>query len=539
MLKKLTTRQSKMIEEIIARMTLADKAAQVLCWNIRQENMTDIKDIITQYHLGAVFIGSCNPKRLKEIQAAIKTTGVPIIVAGDLEHGAGAVVKGAVEFPLPMAASATDDATLIKTMGLATAAEGRFRGFHWTFAPVVDLSLNYNNPVTGTRALGDNPNQVIKMVKPYIAGLQKGGRLAACCKHFPGDGVDDRDQHFCTSVNSLSKAQWFKSYGKIWREVIAAGTMSIMAGHIALPFQDEEKNYLGPPPATLSKKIQVDLLRKELGFEGLIVSDAISMVGINAHLKPDEVAVQNIAAGSDMVLFANPANDSTNILNALQNGTISQERLDDAVKHVLELKARVGLLDDVTFPVPSRQEIAAYKQSAQTIADKSVTIIRNSHNLLPLKELKKGDKVLTVTIGYMGKGSRKRDLEVIDLELKKRGLEVTHLVNPTYYQLINICGNYKAVFINLAILPHSMVGTTRMTGDLLMSFWRAFWVSFDHVVFTSFGSPYHLHELPSIPNYINLYSNTAVSQKAAVKFWLGEITARGQSPVKIKETSYE
>ncbi len=306
-----------------------------------------------------------------------------------------------------------------------------------------------------------------------------------------------------------------------------------MIGHLALPFQDDEKNYLGPPPATLSKKIQIDLLRKKLGFKGLIVSDTISMIGINAHVKPDEVAVRNIAAGSDMVLFARPQDDSINILKALQDKTISEARINSAVQYILELKARVGLLDDIKFNAPTPEEIKRYRQADQEIAEKSITLIRNENKLLPLKKLKKGDKILTVTIGYMGKTGRNRDLKGVDKELTKRGFEVTHLVNPQHYQLLKARGQYRAIFINISILPHSTTGTMRMTGKLIMTFWRAFWVSYDNVVFTSFGSPYHLHELPSIPNYTNVYSNTPSSQKAAVKFWLGEIEAHGKSPVNI------
>jgi len=534
MLKKITKSQQRIIDKLLSTMTLKEKASQILCWNINKEKPEEIKAIVKKYPIGSVFIGNCSKKRLKEILQAIKDIKIPIVVAGDLEHGAGSVIEGTLDFPLPMAASAANDTELIKKMGEAASIEGRQYGFHWTFAPVVDLSLNYNNPVTGNRALGDRPNNIIKMVKPYLDGIQENGRMAACCKHFPGDGVDDRDQHLCTSVNSLSKEEWKNTYGKVWSSVIKHGTMSIMVGHIALPFIDKDKDYLGHPPATISKKIQIDFLRKKLGFNGLIVSDAISMVGINSHVKPDEVAVKNILSGSDMVLFANPRNDSKNILSEIKSGKITEKRLNDAIKHVLELKARIGLLEGIKFKIPTKREIEDYKKIDQQIADKSVTLIRDAKKLLPLN-LKKEDKVLTVTIGYISKGksNRNNDLQIVDSELKKRGIKVTHLINPKHYKLIQDAKKYKTIFINIAILPHSRIGTLRMTGNTIMSFWRAFWISYNNVVFTSFGNPYHLYEMPSIPNYINLYSNTPSSQRAAVKFWLGEIKAVGKSPVKI------
>ncbi len=530
MLKKITKKQQEVIGELLSNMSIEEKASQVLCWNINNETPQEIEAILAEHPLGSVFIPPCSKNRVREIVDCLKGSKIPIIVSGDLENGAGSVVQGDLEFPMPMAASATNDPSLIKTVGLAAASQGRARGFHWTLAPIVDLALNYNNPITGVRALGDSASQVIKMAKPYIEGIQDCDRMAACCKHFPGDGDDDRDQHFCTSVNSLSKEEWHNSYGRVWKEVIKAGTMTIMPGHIALPFQDSGKGYKGAPPATLSKKIQIDLLRTELGFDGLIVSDAISMVGINSHVKADEVAVKNIAAGSDMVLFGNPKEDTQRIIDALKNKKLSMDRIDDAVRRVLELKARVGLLDGVKFSAPNKEQLESFKLVDKTIAEKSITLIRNEKDLLPLT-LKKGDKVLTVTIGYIDKDSEKRELPEVDKELQRRGFKVTHLVNPKHTTLLKECSKYKAVFINISIIHQSRLGTTRMTGELLMSFWRAFWVNFDHVVFTSFGSPYHLYELPAIPNYTNVYSNAISSQKAAVAFWLGDIKATGISPI--------
>ena len=177
-------------------------------------------------------------------------------------------------------------------------------GVHWTFSPIVDINYNMNNPVTNIRAISDRPELVDKIGKAAVCGLQKNGLMAAGCKHFPGDGVDDRNQHFCTTVNNFSKEEWMNTFGYVYKEMFKAGVSSVMVAHISLPAYDEKMNdWVGYPPASLSYNLQTKLLKEELGFEGCIVSDALSMVGACACVDYDRLAIEFVKAGGDILLF--------------------------------------------------------------------------------------------------------------------------------------------------------------------------------------------------------------------------------------------
>jgi beta-N-acetylhexosaminidase len=437
-----------------------------------------------------------------------------------------------------MGMSAANSTTLVTEVGKAIALSGRAGGIHWTLGPVCDLNLNPNNPVTNTRAFGDEPGHVAKMAAAFIRGIQAGGMMAATAKHFPGDGVDDRDQHHCTSINSLSRTSWERTFGQVWQAVFKAGVMSVMTGHIALPWKDKDTgDYRGPLPGSLSAKIQVDLLRKALGFEGVIVSDALPMIGFSAHVKKGEEALANFLAGGDVILFANPVTDFKRLCTAFKDKEFTEKRLDQSVLRVLRMKAALGLLDGPppgrAEPVFGAKEKAAHRVTAQRIADRSVTLVRDATGVLPLK-LEKGAKVLTITIGHDIDAPWYGDKEftVVDRELTARGFVVEHLRNPQHYDIFAKLSEYAAVFVNIKTRAHCIAGTIRL-GPQIMTFWRAFWTEHEKVVFTSFGNPYLIHEFPQVPAMVNMYYWTDEAQRAAVKVWLGEMKAQGVCPVRL------
>jgi beta-N-acetylhexosaminidase len=536
MLKKLSNQQIEWVKKTIGEMSLEEKVGQLLCLYMSDRPTEDWKTFLNKVPLGGIYPESKDPKKLQEMYSAfIGATKIPVIVCGDFENGLGCVLgRGCTDFPTQMACGAADSEELAEVRGKVIAAEGRAHGFHWTFSPVVDISINPNNPATNIRSFSENPKVVARLSKAVMRGLQEGGRMAATCKHFPGDGVDDREQHMCTSVNFLNREVWEKTYGHVWREVINEGTMSIMVGHIALPFVDnEEKTYLGPIPATLSKKIQIDFLRKELGFEGLIISDAISMIGYACHLPIEERAVANISAGSDMVLFAEPE-DFERLLDAAHKGKLSEERVNDAVRHVLELKIRVDLIEGKEIPMPSGKDKIRFRQCSEEIARRSIKIIRNEKNILPIS-LKKGARILTVTMKFDTiKYHKSGDLKTIDSELRKRGYEVEHMVNPHHTELFKRSHEFDAILININIGPQTFMGSNRMAGRFHDTFWKAFWHNHPCVVFTSFGDPYKIYELPYVPVMVNTFGSSTPSQKSAVKVWLGEENAIAKNPINLK-----
>lgn len=542
MLIPLTPEQQQWVNTTLDAMTLPQCAGQLLCAFSPRFTTDDWLDLLKKVPIGALTVRHASSTGLREqMQALQEQSAMPLLVSADLEHGAVALSDG-TEFPWLMGAGAANDAELMTIMGQATAAEARYAGLHWTFSPVIDLNYNFNNPITNIRALSDQPERVIRLATAYVRGLQAEGRLAATAKHFPGDGMDDRDQHLSTTVNNLPFARWQATYGHVWRAIIEAGVMSIMPGHISLPdyqgFADRPEE---APPATLDPKLLIDLLRTELGFEGLLISDASGMIGVASRVSSEERVVQCIKAGLDMYLFPETPKDFEQLIQAVEQGRLPEERVRQAARRVLEMKARLNLHRDPFGPKPSPADTSRYQQAAQTMADKSITILRSDSR--PPLNLKPDSRILTVTIGQsspFNKFMAQLDLDAFDEELRQRGFQVEHLLNPEDDLLLEKAGEYDVVFINLMALPYMVLGTIR---NLASHFgywrWRSLFADYPHVVFTSFGNPYVLHEMPHLPNLLAAYGNSAVSQRAAVKVWLGEIEAQGNCPVSLPKITIQ
>ena len=537
MLKPIPQKRAAWIAEKVRTMPPEEKIGQVMGLHFAGRDDEQIREAIETCRPGSVLAGPMDADRAANIKRIFADYAVkhdiPCLLAGDCEMGAG--IRGAsTPFPWQMAVGAADDEELAYTMGRATGLEARRHGLHWNFAPVVDLDLNFHNPMAFCRALGEEPGHVSRLARAFIRGCQEDGHMACAAKHFPGDGVDPRDPHVITSINTLGLDEWRRTFGRVYREVIDEGVMSIMTGHIALPaVEDEAEGYLGPRPATMSRKLQIDLLRGELGFDGLIVTDAIDMIGYASRAPKPQRAWRAIAAGADVALRAEPR-DLGWIAEALDRGDLTQERLDDAVRHVLELKARVGLLDGQADPAVTDADRKRFAVASEAICEGAVTLVRDATGLLPLK-LEKGARVLTMDLQFSGKQrGATQGLTEIPRALEERGLRVDHKVSPLHgdFDLYPVIGDYGAIFVNFHIPPR--YGNVKMHSEIIDALWNAWWMDHGRVVFTSFANPYILWELPWMPNYVNTFSNRPASQRAAVKVWLGEMPARGKSPVSLE-----
>lgn len=542
MLIPLTTEQRQWVDTTLNAMTLPQCVGQLLCALHPGFTPDNWLDLFKKVPLGSLLVRTAPSEQLQaELSVLQAHAPVPLLIAADLEHGAIALTDG-TEFPWLMAAGAANDVDLMRLMGRATAAEARHAGINWTFSPVVDLNYNFNNPITNIRALSDQPERVIRLATALVQGMQTEGLLAATAKHFPGDGLDDRDQHLVTTINNLPFPQWQATYGRVWRAMIEAGVMAIMPGHISLPdYQGFVDRPEAAPPATLSAKLLNDLLRTELGFEGLLISDASGMIGMTSRVPTAERAVESIRAGVDMYLFPDTIKDFERLVQAVEQGRLPEERVRQAAQRVLELKARLNLHRDPFAPKPAAADKNTYQQAAQTMADKSITVLRRD-NHLPLN-LKPGSRVLTVTIGQVSPFNKfmpQLDLDTFDEELRQRGFEVEHLLNPEDDILMAKAAEFDAVFVNLMALPYMVLGTVRnLVGHLGHWYWRTIFVDFPQVRFTSFGNPYVLHEMPHLPNLLAAYGNSPVSQRAAVKVWLGEVEPQGDCPVNLPRVTIQ
>jgi len=535
MLLQLTDAQQNWVKATINSMSMEELVGLLLCPENRKYTKQDWLDILDKVPVGNIFFGKDDFANYKDkLQAIQCKSKVPVTVAMDMEHGSNIVNYG-TEFPDAMAVGATKDESLAYELGHIFAKETRALGMHWTYSPVADINLNFNNPVTNHRAFSDKADLVAKLVKAAIKGRQAGGLVAATAKHFPGDGVDDRDQHLCTSVNSLPMDQWHELFGKVWKAAIDdAGVMSIMSGHISLPaYQGYKIDPEEAMPATLCSKLQIDLLRNELGFKGVLVSDAAPMIGITSRVTAEDMVVENIVNGSDVFLFAEPVKDFERLMDAVRSGRLTEVRVYESARRVLEMKARLNIhVNPFGEEIPQAM-FKKHDEIAQQTADKSITSIKNNGNIPA--NLKKGAKVLTLTITYDKHGRQPQDLDIIDKELKERGFEVDHICCPGHDAVMEKIHDYDMVFVNMLVTMHMKMGTIRATAEAIMSFWRAFYANYDNVICTSFGNPYVLYEQPHLPNMLLTYSATEMSQKAAVKVWLAEIDIKGECPVDLPE----
>jgi beta-N-acetylhexosaminidase len=532
----LTSEQQQWVDKTLASLTLEQRVGQLLQPKIDNESSVDpLLKTMEKIPFGGLFVwGAKREEHIERIGRLQAASHVPIVVAADLENGPGYVVAGTVQFPDTLAVGAADSEELAYAMGRAAALEGRACGIHWTFAPVVDVNLNPDNPIANTRSLGDNPERIGPLAAAIIRGMQEHG-LAACAKHFPGDGIDDIDQHISTSVNSLPLEKWKAVSGRTFNSAFAAGAWSTMIGHIAFPAWDPEKDKRGAyRPATVSHRIVTDLLRKEMKFGGMVVTDDMNMGGVAGYMNRRDRTIACIKAGCDMFLF--PALPFTYdvLLEAVKSGELSEERVTDAARYILEFKARLNLhTGELKGRTPTAGEQNEFGRAARDMSEKALVCVRDVNGILPLRGLKSGAKVLTVTVT-----NDNHDLPDVDRELATRGFRVQHIIADNYGCVDKFIGDVDAVFINFTFKANWGVGSPRSVGPHNRMFMNGFHMEHPCVVFTSFGSPYQLRQFSTLPNLINTHSTSPSSQSAAVAAWFGDIPITGRSPVENLERKF-
>ena len=521
------------VKSYVSSLTDEELCGEVLCWQFNpglpdEEIVSSIiKNKISNFFVAPPFPS----EKLNFIKSAIKENSKsPSLVAADIECGP-VLYPELKEYCLNMMnLGAACEPSLAFEIGKYTARLTRSLGIHLPLSPVIDINFNPNNPVTNIRAAGDTLEAVRCAALEYGRGMRSEGHLAIVPKHFPGDGVDNKNQHLTTSVNSLSKEEWMENYGKAYKQIIADGAESIMVGHIALPSYDptldESGFYL---PATLSKSLMTDLLKGELGFDGCIMSDAVSMVGIAARISVEKMSVEFLRAGGDLVLFPEKG-DHERILEALHSGYLERARLVDAAERVVNLKAKLGLFEECEY-IATENDVKKMKSLFEQAAKKSVTVVKNIDGILPLKA-EKNKKALVISLTSGAKDDPNDAFPTLANELESRGLEVVRLTNPSHYILEELMDSIDTVFISSYIDPgHSSGSSLHLGWNNIMAFWRGCVFRCEKVVFISFGDPYKLIELPFLKTYVNAYSNSEISIKAAVSACFGEEKVTGVSPV--------
>jgi beta-N-acetylhexosaminidase len=456
---------------------------------------------------------------------------VPMVVTTDLE-GSFASPTGSTPSPNPMAFAAINDPATTEKVSAAMARQAAEIGIKWSFTPAVDINKAWRSGIVGTRSFGSDPEKIREQALAHMRGLQGAG-CAATAKHWPGEGYDDRDQHLVTTVNPLSVAEWEATYGQLYRALIEGGVLTIMPAHIAFPaYMREVEGATGREayrPASINRALNENLLRGRLGFKGLLVSDATPMAGLTSWMKREELVVELLNAGCDVILFARDLRADIETLEAaLADGRVSWDRLNQAVRRQLALKARIGIHKNHGM-LPPPVQIA---DDAKAIADafkRAPTLVKDSNQHLPMTP-ECYRKVLLVSKGVVfPPAPRPLPLALIDM-MKAEGFEVTHHqwgtpVDPTGYDLL------LYVFAEETLLTRGIVSLNwlEMNGQFEAAMNRH-WHDVPTIM-VSFGWPYYLAEATLVPTYINAYAAHPAMQRNVLDAMMGRAAFPGESPV--------
>lgn len=536
------------LRELIGQ-TMQDHAGRL---PFKGDDEAALRGYLAQYPVGSFFIGGEVIQKaagkaedyrdwVKLLQSISR---FPLLFSGDLEFGAGSAVKSLTAFPPLLALAAAEDETLAYEYGKYTALEGRAAGFTWALAPGTDLLLNWMNPVITTRCLGDEAGRAARLSAAVMRGMQDYG-IAACAKHFPGDGVDYRDQHIITTVNSLPEEEWFATYGHVAQRMIDQGVMSYMTGHIALPWMEAGPAGAKPVPATVSERITTELLRERMGFDGVVLSDALDMGGFLAWGDYEQRIIDCFNCGTDVLLWPGVRYFAV-MEQAVEDGRVSRERLKASVRRVLEMKARLGvqfisaagedgmalpLSDDKLPPELDREA----RQLSRELAGRCITLVRNRTGQLPLNP-QTVRRVLVIMLNKVTEGRRYERMNLFIEQLKARGLQVDILdeFEPlTILRQWELSGvSWDAAFAPYFLPLHGMMNTARPVGEAAKAIWAMQHAETVKPVGISFASPYLLQDMPFLDTLVNAYSLHEDTVELTVKALFGEIPFQGSSPVK-------
>jgi beta-N-acetylhexosaminidase len=465
------------------------------------------------------------PPLLEELQ---DLSDVPMIISADLERGAGQQLAGLTNFPHMMALGAARDPDLAFQHGAITAIEARRAGIHWIFAPTLDLVNRPDNPIINVRGIGDEPRLVGNLAAAFVEGVQRHGGLA-CGKHFPGHGATSADSHHELPVLDISRHRLESQDLLPFRHCISAGLKSIMVGHLAVTSLDE--NGL---PASMSKRIVSDLLREQLGFQGLVVTDALNMGAIAERYDPGYAAVRAIQAGCDVLLMPpDPEAVVEAVLRAIEEGGLTKHRLLESCERIDQARLELGLWrfgDEDDEPVPP--VAPDYEPAVVSIAEAAMTLVENHGDLLPLAE---GARVCSLMLD---------DDDDDEVQAAWRAALADH---PDV--LVKALGNgddeaaidaavAQAAQFDVVIVPIFMwvrAAKSRVfLPELLASVPSRLKAAGAKVVAVSFSSPFLLRQFPEVDAYVCGYSPNAHCQRAAVQAIYGRQRFTGRLPVDIE-----
>lgn len=536
------------VEETLASLSTEEKVGQLFCEVLWEDAGEQPEELLAGMQPGAVMYRPLSGQKALRVTRWLQGRAkVPMLIASNLERGgSGGNNAGFINgtyVSSPMGAAATGQPSAAYRLGLVAAREAAAVGVNWSFCPIIDIDYNFENPITNVRTFGSDPDTVIAMAKAYADAMRENA-VAVTIKHFPGDGVDFRDQHLLTSVNSLSAEDWYTSYGRVYQALIDYGAQAVMSAHIMQPALSRS---LAPGiadadilPASLSRELNEGVLRDRLGFNGVIVTDATQMTGFNCAMPREKAVPATIAAGVDIFLFTvNQREDMRHMMAGVADGTISARRLDEAVTRILALKASLGLHGSRALPEESGLGTIGcreHRRWAEEVADESVTLVKDTQGLLPLSP-RKTLRVLVhvLTNEAAPQGSVLPEAEHFTALLQKEGFSARLQWEQPYPGAQLSIEEYRAQWDLIVYFANMKVGSNQTSLRIL---WGGAhggdspkYVREIPTLFVSMSNPYHLVDVPMMRSYINAYTCNNATVDALVEKLMGRSEFKGKSPV--------
>ncbi|RCW61094.1 MULTISPECIES: glycoside hydrolase family 3 protein [Halanaerobium] len=537
----------KWVKDTISEMSLEEKIGQLFITRIHGDLADpDNAEIVKKYHVGGIRYASKRSEEvynfIKDMQAASK---IPLLAAANCDNGGDGASTNGTFIASGAMTEASESEEVAYNAGLVSGREEAALGVNWNFDPSVDILYNWRNTIVNTRAYGNTPEKVIKYTSAYLEGLKDSevGEIATCVKHFPGDGVEERDQHLVLGINDFEPKKWDQTFGKVYKHHIDNGLMSIMAGHIAMP---EYSKQLNPElseqdimPATLASELLNDLLRDKLGFNGLVVTDASHMLGMTAAMSRKDYVPGAIAAGCDMFLFFNDKEEDFQfMLEGYKNGVITDQRLNEALERILGLKAAINLHQnseaDQLVPAEDKLEIIGQKEHhemAAEAADQGITLVKDSLDQLPITPETHPRIKLYYLYGELGgiynsdTSSRERIIE----ELEKAGFEVDLNEGESREKgkIMEYRDKYDAAFVFADVRGYAQQNNYRIKWKSPMDNEVPWYAAEIPTVFVSLNYTNHFIDVPMVKTFINAHGNTSEIIRQTIEKIMGKSDFKG------------
>ena len=526
------------VERTLRSLSLREKAGQmVLAWisgrysGPGDAEMQRALEWVQLDRVGGFIISVGTPREFAaKVNALQRNARVPLLFVTDLESGPGMRLEGAgTDFPPVMGLAATGSDSLAFQVGRVIGREGRAVGLALTLSPVLDVNSNPTNPIINTRSFGEDPATVGRFAAEYVRGIHAGG-LLAMGKHFPGHGDTHTDSHMGLPSVAADQHRLATVDLPPFRAAIAAGMDGVLVGHIAVPRVTGDS-----VPASVSPRLTGAMLRGDMGFRGLVSTDAFNMRGLTSRYTQGDAAIRAIDAGADILL---QPEDIPGVLDAVEravhDGRLSEARIDQSVRRILQAKSRVRLEKD---RYASAAEIASvvgsteHRRLAAEVAQRSITLVRDRRNLVPLAA--EARRILSVT--YSDRGSSAGTVFDAELGGPGRTVDAARVSDATDFSTLRVRADAAdLVIVGAYVTPREYRGSVEAGGGFTR-FVEQLAASGKPVIVVSFGSPYLLRTFPSVPAYAVAWGREAVCQEAAARALLGQAAIGGRLPVGIMD----